>query len=46
MRLAGVDAPEVAKANAPGMPFSQESKQFVMDKVLNKQGRSFRPSVR
>lgn len=40
IRLAGIDAPEVAKASASGQPFAQESKQFVVDKVLNKQGPS------
>ncbi len=37
IRLMGVDAPEVAKAGGAGQPFSQESKQFVMNKVLNQQ---------
>lgn len=46
VRLAGIDAPEVAKAGAPGQPFSQESKQFVIDKVLNKQGASCLVSLR
>ena len=38
IRLAGVDAPETAKANQPGQLYAAEAKQFVKDKVLNQQG--------
>ena len=36
IRLAGIDAPEISKAGSPGQPFSEESKKFVQEKVLQK----------
>jgi endonuclease YncB( thermonuclease family) len=39
VRLAGVDAPEVAKHGSPGQHFSREARDFVANKVLNKKGK-------
>lgn len=36
VRLAAVDAPEIAKRGLPGQPLSDEAKKFVQDKVLHK----------
>jgi len=36
VRVAGIDAPETAKFGNPGQPKSEEAKQFVMDRLLDK----------
>ncbi len=37
VRIAAVDAPEIAKQGKEGQPYSQESKTFVESKLLNKE---------
>jgi micrococcal nuclease len=38
IRLAGVDAPETKKPGSPGQPFSEEAKEFVKERLLNRKG--------